>query len=225
LSVEKAKKGVVLIYIAYMLINSKCKICRREGKKLFLKGERCYSSKCALVKRKYPPGAHGQKGYPRLSDYGRQLREKQSLRRSYYLSEKKFKTYFEKAKKRTGNTEENFLKLLEQRLDNVVYRSGLVDSRRAAQQIVSHGNILVNNRKVNIPSYQVKIGDEIKVKEKKSIINQVKERMEGNKKEGVLPPWLSLDSKKYEIKIIQEPEVKDLLKEHEMELIVGYYSR
>jgi len=205
---------------------SKCKICRREGKKLFLKGERCYTTKCALVKRKYPPGFHGPKGYPRLSDYGRQLREKQRLKRSYDISEKQFKNYFEKAKSSIGNTEENFLILLEKRLDNVVYRMGFASSRRKAKQLISHGNILVNGRKLDIPSYQVSVGDEIQPKNKKNIIQQVQDNISQNKvKTEEMPSWLNLDTKNYQIKILKNPAPEDLLQDFEMELIVGFYSR
>jgi len=205
---------------------SKCKICRREGKKLFLKGERCYTTKCALVKRKYPPGFHGPKGYPRLSDYSRQLREKQRLKHSYDVSEKQFKNYFKKAKSSAGNTEENFLILLEKRLDNVVYRMGFASSRRKAKQLVGHGNILVNGKKIDIPSYQVDIGDEIRPKEKKNIIQQVQDAISQNKvKVENMPSWLNLDLKNYQIKILKNPAVEDLPQDFEMELIVGFYSR
>jgi len=208
-----------------MLASPQCKICRREGKKLFLKGDRCNSQKCVLVKKKYPPGAHGPKGYGRISDYGRQLREKQKLRRSYYVSEKQFKNYFIKAKEKEGNTEENFLKFLEKRLDNVVYRAGFTSSRRQARQLISHGNILVNGRRVDVPSYQVTTGDSIQPKEKKAIIEKVKEKIGQVKDKDTLPAWTSLDKKKLEIKILKDPAPEDLPQTFETELILGFYSR
>ncbi len=208
-----------------MKFETQCKVCRREGKKLFLKGERCNTVKCAVVKRKYPPGMHGPKGYPRLSDYGRQLREKQRLRRSYFISEKQFKNYFEKAKKITGNTEENFLKLLEKRLDNVVFRASFAESRKKARQLVTHGNVLVNGRRVDIPSYLVKVGDAVKLKEKKSIIKKAGEQILQNKNRETLPAWLNIDDKKLEIKVLKDPAPEDLPQEYEMESIIGFYSR
>ncbi len=208
-----------------MLTSPQCKICRREGKKLFLKGDRCNSQKCVLIKKKYPPGAHGPKGYGRISDYGRQLREKQKLRRSYYVSEKQFKNYFTKAKQAEGNTEENFLRLLEKRLDNVVYRAGFASSRRQARQLISHGNILVNGRRVDVPSYQVTTGDAIQPKDKKAIIGKVKEKIGQVKDKDTLPAWTSLDKKKLEIKILKDPAPEDLPQTFETELIIGFYSR
>lgn len=208
-----------------MLAGPQCKICRRENKKLFLKGDRCNSQKCVLNKKKYPPGAHGPKGYGRISDYGRQLREKQKLRRSYYVSEKQFKNYFAKAKQREGNTEEMFLAFLEKRLDNVVYRAGFTSSRRQARQLISHGNILVNGRRVDVPSYQVKTGDAIQPKAKKAITEKVKEKIEQVKDKDTLPTWVSLDKKKLEIKILKNPAPEDLPQTFETELIIGFYSR
>jgi len=208
-----------------MLASPQCKICRRENKKLFLKGDRCNSQKCALVKKKYPPGAHGPKGYGRISDYGRQLREKQKLRRSYYVSEKQFKNYFAKAKEKEGNTEEMFLAFLEKRLDNVVYKSGFTSSRRQARQLIGHGNILVNGRRVDVPSYQVKTGDAIQPKDKKAITEKIKEKIEQVKDQDTLPTWVSLDKKKIEIKILKSPAAEDLPQTFETELIIGFYSR
>lgn len=211
-----------------MKAEPRCKICRREGKKLFLKGERCYSTKCAVVKRKYPPGAHGQKGYPRLSEYGRQMREKQALKRTYCVSEKQFKNYYIFAKRGGGNTEISFLQFLEKRLDNVIYRAGLAASRPQARQLVSHGNILVNNRRLNIPSYQVKIGDTIQPKDKKAIVSALKQLLEsgsGRDKQDLLPSWLNLDKKNLQVKVIKEPVSEDLAQGFETELILGFYSR
>ena len=167
---------------------------------------------------------HGQKGYPRLSDYGRQLREKQQLRHSYFIPEKQFKNYFKKAKLMTGNTEENFLKLLEKRLDNVIFRVGFAESRKKARQLVSHGNILINGRCVDVPSYLVKVGDLVKIKEKKSIIEKAKEQLTKRSKE-TLPTWLNVDEKNMEAKILKDLDPEDLPREYEMELIIGFYSR
>ncbi len=208
-----------------MKVGPRCKMCRREGKKLFLKGERCYSTKCALVKKKYPPGAHGPKGYSRLSEYGLQLREKQCLKRVYGILERQIRNYFAKAKEKPGNTETNLLKLLELRLDNVVYRAGFTPSRRSARQIISHGNILVNSQRVDIPSYQVKVGDIIGLRQKKAIIDKTKEQLELKKSEDTLPAWLNLDKKNIQIKVLKEPGPEDLPKDFETKLIVEFYSR
>ncbi len=205
--------------------DSVCKMCRREGKKLFLKGERCYSSKCPMVKRKYPPGIHGPKGYGRLSEYGLQLREKQGLKRSYGIGERQMKSYFNKAKKKTGNVGLILLKFLEKRLDNVVYRAGFASSRRGARQIISYGNILVNARRVDIPSYQVKIGDVIEPKKKKRIIEKISQQLSSKKSEELGSRWFSLDRKEMKIKIITEPDAEDFPKDFDTSLVVEFYSR
>ncbi|MDA2936344.1 30S ribosomal protein S4 [Patescibacteria group bacterium AH-259-L05] len=197
----------------------RCKMCRREGRSL------CGSAKCAVLKRKYPPGMHGHKGYPRLSEYGKQLREKQSLKRLYNLREKQFKNYFLKAKKVVGNTTVIFLRLLEQRLDNVVYKSGFAPTRRAARQMVGHGHIHVNGRRLNIPSYSVNVGDTISVKQKKSIIKAVEQRLSQKKDKDLLPSWLSLDTRKQEVTILKLPSREDLPQDFETDLIIAFYSR
>ena len=143
-----------------------CRLCRREGVKLFLKGERCYTPKCALEKKNYAPGQHGQQQRRKLSNYGVQLREKQKLRRIYGLNEQQFLNYFTKAASQKGATGENFLVLLERRLDNVIFRLGLASSRSAARQIVRHGHVTVDGQKVNIPSYQVRVGQVVSLKDK-----------------------------------------------------------
>lgn len=206
-------------YLSFMAKEPRCKMCRREGRSL------CGSAKCAILKRNYPPGMHGHKGYPRLSEYGKQLREKQSLKRLYNLREKQFKNYFLKAKKVTGNTTMVFLRLLEQRLDNVVYRTGFAPTRRAARQMVSHGHIYINGRRLNIPSYSVEIGDTISIKPRKLIVAAVKERLSQRKGKDVVPSWLSLDVGKLEGKVLKEPESEDLPKEFETDLIISFYSR
>jgi len=147
-------------------LDPKCKQCRREGEKLFLKGERCFTPKCPIVKRNYPPGQHGLKGRPRLSGFGLQLREKQKVKRLYRLLEDQLRHYFESASQKTGNTAELFLQALELRLDNVLFRLGLAQSRDQARQLISHGHVFVNNRSVNLPSYALRIGEQVSIKPK-----------------------------------------------------------
>ncbi|MFN3301478.1 MAG: 30S ribosomal protein S4 [Patescibacteria group bacterium] len=209
------------------MITAKCRICRREGRKLFLKGERCYSQKCSLIKRKYPPGLHGPKGYPQLSEYGIQLREKQRLKRTFGIREKQLKLYYRKAIKTAGNPEENLLKLLEQRLDNVVYKAGFASSRSAARQLINHGHIRVNGRRVDIPSYQVKPKDEITLKPTSKMIEKVKDELMAVKASGRirLPDWISLDEEKLTIKILRRPESVDLPQEFNIKSIIEFYSR
>ncbi len=204
-------------------LSPKCKQCRREGRKLFLKGERCYTAKCPLTKRKYPPGFHGPKGYPRQSEYGLELRAKQQLKRGYRILEKQLKNYFKKASRQPGDVGENFVRLLEKRLDNVVWRAGFAVSRDAARQMVSHGNILVNGRRVDIPSYQVKVGDLIKVKPKERIIKQVKEIVAHPLGEEKKMSWFSVDKENLEIKILSEPKAEDLPKDVDVRLVVQFY--
>ncbi len=210
-----------------MISSPRCKMCRREGKKLFLKGERCMSSKCALNRRKYPPGANGPKGYSRLSEYGLQLREKQRLKRFYGISEKQCKNYFVNAKSKKGNTEIIFLRLFETRIDNVVCKAGFSGSRRAARQLISHGNILLNGKRLDIPSYRVKVGDIIKIKNKKNIESMVKNNLAifKDKDKNLLPIWLDIDSKNLQIKILQDPSEKDLPQVFDSKLIIAFYSR
>ena len=158
--------------------DSVCRLCRREGAKLFLKGDRCYSSKCAFAKRPVPPGEHGQ-SRKKQSEYGMQLREKQKVKRAYGMQEKQFRKYFEIAEKTHGIAGEELLFLLERRLDNTVYRLGLADSRAQARQTVTHGHVTVNGKKVNIPSYFVQVGDEIKIKDTSKDMERFKEIKEG----------------------------------------------
>jgi len=191
-----------------------------------LKGERCYSTKCALVKRKYPPGFHGPKGYPKLTEYGQQLREKQKIKRNYNISERQLKNYFSKAKKKIGNTEVDLLKMLEKRLDSVVFNVGFAISRSTVRQMINHGHILVNNRKVNIPSYQVKIGDIISLKPNSKLKKLVEESLSFCAERRKLhEDWLNFDEKKLEIKVVSEPDVERLLKEFNVKLVVEFYSR
>lgn len=207
-------------------LDPKCKQCRRVGEKLFLKGERCFSSKCAMVKRNYPPGQHGSKGTQRLSEFGQQLKEKQKVLKSYRLLEKQFSNYFVKAKSiKEGTTGDNLLKLLETRLDSTIFKLGFVKSRDRARQIVSHGHVLINGRKTDIPSYQVKINDEISIKpslvSNKSYQELIKKI---NKKE--LPTWLSyINEKELKAKVLTHPSKEDLPDGYDMAAVVEYYSR
>ena len=201
--------------------DANCRLCRREGQKLFLKGDRCYGSKCALDRRSYAPGQHGQ-GRSKVSDYGLQLREKQKARRFYGLQEGQFRNLFEKAARKQGITGENLMILLETRLDNVILRLGFASSRKEARQLVSHGHFTVNGKKVNIPSYAVKAGDVIKVKEKSTNSPKFKEVKEMSI---TVPSWVSVDVEKLEGKVLSVPtreEIDTPIAEH---LIVEFYSK
>ncbi|MHC2994300.1 MAG: 30S ribosomal protein S4 [Candidatus Atribacteria bacterium] len=202
-----------------------CKLCRREGVKLFLKGDRCYSNKCSIEKGASLPGKNAKTSrIKKLSTYGIRLREKQKLRKYYGLLEKQFKNYFQKAERKKGITGENLLELLERRLDNIIYRFSLTKSRAQARQLILHSHILVNGKKVNIPSYQVDINDVIEVKEKSKNIADIKEIKEG-KKDINIPPWLEFDAKTLKGKIIKFPSKEDLNLPVEEKLVVEYYSR
>ena len=201
-----------------------CRLCRREGVKLYLKGERCYSPKCAMERRPYPPGQHGQKRARRPSDYAVRPREKQKLRRIYGISERQFRNLFEEASKKKGVTGSVFLGLLESRLDNVVYRLGFAVSRRQARQLVRHGHITVNGRRVDLPSYRVRPGDEIAVAEKSrnlELIRQNLEAMRGRK----VGPWLSLDVEGMKGKFLRLPDREDLALPVNEQLVIEFYSR
>lgn len=202
---------------------SVCRLCRREGAKLYLKGARCYSEKCSFERRPYPPGEHGQ-GRTKVSEYGLQLREKQKVRRIYGLMEKKFRRYFEEAENMGGVTGENFLTLLERRLDNIVYRLGFASSRNEARQFVLHGHILVNGSRVNIPSYRVDENDTISVKDSSRKSKRFKEVLEFNS-ELTPPDWLSVNMDKAEGTVLAIPEREDIDYPVEEHLIVEYYSR
>jgi len=204
-------------------IGSKCRQCRREGEKLFLKGEKCYTSKCAIENRPFPPGQHGQRR-TRLSDYARQLREKQKLRRIYGILENQFRLYYKEADRLKGSTGENLLQLLESRLDNVVYRMGFGVSRAEARQLVRHNGIVVNGQKVNIPSYLVKAGDVVAVSEKAKEQLRVKSASELAQQRG-LPEWLDVDAKKLEGVFKAMPERSELPAEIQEQLVVELYSK
>ena len=200
-----------------------CRLCRREGEKLYLKGDRCLSEKCALPRRSYPPGQHGQER-KKLSEYAIQLREKQKLRRIYGILERQFARYFALAERRKGMTGENLLQILESRLDNVVYRMGLASSRAEARQLVRHGHFEVNGRKVNIPSYLVKVGDEIKLREKSLASPRIKQLV-AQAQDRPVPEWLEVDRVKMVARVKALPlreQIDVPVKEH---LIVELYSR
>ena len=198
-----------------------CRLCRREGQKLFLKGERCYSVKCAMEKRSYAPGQHGL-SRKKISEYGVQLREKQKAKRFYGLQETQFRNLFDKAVKKKGITGENLLVMLETRMDNVVFRLGFASSRKEARQLVTHGHFIVNGKKLDIPSAMLKAGDLVKVKEKSTNSPKFKEIKEMAIS---VPPWISVDVEKLEGKIISMPSREDIdtpISEH---LIVELYSK
>ncbi|AUS98119.1 30S ribosomal protein S4 [Clostridium thermosuccinogenes] len=200
-----------------------CRLCRREGEKLFLKGERCYTNKCAISRRAYAPGQHGQ-NKKKLSEYGLQLREKQKARRFYGVLESQFRKYFEMALKTKGVTGENLLKILESRLDNVVYRLGLAMSRPEARQLVRHSHFTVNGKKVNIPSYLLKVGDVIAVTDKSKSSPKFKAMLDATNGR-LVPKWLEFDAENLTGKVVAQPSREDIdlpISEH---LIVELYSK
>jgi len=201
----------------------KCRLCRREGTKLFLRGDRCYTDKCAYERRPYAPGQHGRRR-KKSSNYEIQLREKQKVRRLYGILEKQFRKYFEIAEAKKGVTGTNLLRILELRLDNVVYRLGFANSRNQARQLVKHGHFLVNGRKVDIPSYQVKVNDVIEVREKSRKIPIIQEAQEVVARRGV-PQWLELDAANFKGIVKALPEREDITFPINENLIVELYSK
>lgn len=204
--------------------DSSCRLCRREGLKLFLKGDRCYSEKCSFERRGYAPGDHGQAHKKQTSDYGTQLREKQKLKRMYGLLEKQFHGYFVKADRQKGITGTNLLVLLERRLDNMVFRLGFANSRVEARQLISHSHFLVNGKAVNIPSYLLKAGDEVVIKEGSRKIIRITEAMETVVRRGV-PHWLELDKVNFKASIKALPVREDLTMPVQEQLVVELYSK
>lgn len=204
-------------------IGSACRLCRREGEKLYLKGDRCYTDKCAVTRRAYPPGQHGQ-GRKKLSEYGVQLREKQKLRRMYGVLERQFENYFEEAERRRGVTGEVLLQLLETRLDSVVYRLGLAQSRNEGRQLVRHGFFSVNGRKVNIPSLALRAGDQVQIAAGRNDSEKVKAMLEDAASKSI-PDWLEFDPNTTTARVKNLPtreQIDVAVKEH---LIVELYSR
>lgn len=206
------------------LTGADCKLCRREGMKLFLKGSKCASDKCPFEKKGYAPGQHGRTRRFKQSEYAVQLREKQKVKRMYGLLEKQFHIYFVKAERLKGITGENLLKLLETRLDNIVYRMGFASSRTAARQLVRHRHFTVNNRLVDVPSYQVKAGDEIKVREKSRQLEAIHSSMK-KIREGKMMPWLSLDKAAMSGTVLEIPARDAIPANVNEKLIVELYSK
>ena len=200
-----------------------CRLCRRENLKLFLKGERCYTDKCAFERRQYPPGQHGQ-GRIKFSSYGEQLREKQKVKRVYGLLEKQFRLTFDRAARKRGITGDNLIAILESRFDNMVYRLGFAASRNDARQLIRHGHFTVNGIKVNIPSSILKPGDVVQPREKSTKIEKIKESVETAKQRGV-PAWLEIDAEKFEGKVVALPKRDEITMPMNEQLIVELYSR
>jgi small subunit ribosomal protein S4 len=205
--------------------DASCKLCRREKQKLFLKGAKCYSEKCPVEKRAYAPGQHGLNRRQRVSEYGVQLREKQKVRRLYGMLETQFRNTFEKAQRMRGITGENLVKLLERRLDNVVYRLNLAPSRKAARQLILHRHLLVNGQSVNIPSFLVSPGDTIQVKEASRRLTTIHESLQRTRGEGGVPNWLSLDKSNLSGVFLAVPERVDIPLNANEQLIVELYSK
>lgn len=201
-----------------------CRLCRRDGVKLFLKGSRCFSEKCAIDKRNFPPGQHGQARAKKIVGYGLQLREKQKAKRIYFTLESQFRSYYEKASNRTGVTGELLLQQLERRLDNVAYRIGYAVSRRQARQVVRHGHVSVNGKKVNIPSFQVKIGDVVEIREKSKKLAILESS--GQFAAGLMQPsWLQIDRQALTGKVIALPKREEIQLPVNEQLIVELYSK
>lgn len=208
-------------------VGADCRLCRREGLKLFLKGARCYTEKCAIARRAYAPGQHGagsKKGYHKLSNYGGQLREKQKVKRTYGVMERQFRRYFQIASKTKGVTGKILLQLLERRLDNVVFRLGFALSRDAARQITNHGWVFVNQKRVNVPSYLVKTGDSIELKARPKGLEYIRQNIK-LAVERAKPPWLDVDSEKFAGKVLRLPEKDDIIMPIQEQLIVELYSK
>lgn len=203
---------------------SSCRLCRRENLKLFLKGDRCYGDKCAFERRPYPPGQHGQRRGGKLSDYRLQLREKQKVKRIYGVLEKQFRGYYYRAEKQKGITGTNLLTLLECRLDNVVYRMGFASSRKQARQLIRHSHFLVNDRKVSIPSFQVKIGDVIQLKEGSRKMPAISEALETVVRRGI-PEWMEADKENFKGILKGLPNREELTMPIQEQLIVELYSK
>jgi len=205
-------------------IGAKCKICRRESEKLFLRGSRCYTDKCAFTRRGYPPGSHGKVGRRKLTSYAIQLREKQKVKAIYGILERQFRKIFNDATRKAGNPGENLLIALEKRLDNVVYQLGIASSRTHARQLVRHGHILVNDKKMNIPSYMVKVDQVIKLVDAQKKNPLVKKALEERDPERIVS-WLKLNKEKITGTIVRSPKREDILMPIQENLIVELYSK
>lgn len=203
--------------------DARCRQCRRERMALYLKGDRCYTDKCAIQRRNYPPGQHGQ-GRGKISDYGLQLREKQKVKRMYGVLEKQFRGYFERAERMRGITGTNLLVLLERRLDNVVYRLGFANSRSQARQLVRHNHVLVDSLRVNLPSFLVKVGQAVQVTEKSRTSPLVRDALEAAARRGC-PPWLELEKDEAKGRVSMFPTREDITMPIQEHLIVELYSK
>lgn len=201
-----------------------CRLCRREGMELYLKGDRCFTDKCAIKRRGYPPGQHGQRRMKKHSDYGVQLREKQKARRIYGLLEKQFHNYFEKADRMKGKTGDNLLILLERRLDNVVFKLGFAVTRRESRQLVRHGHFLVKGRRVNVPSFLVRPGDVVEIRERSRKIPSVNESLDAVVRKGI-PAWLELERENFRGSVKNSPSRADITEPIQEQLIVELYSK
>jgi len=206
-------------------LESKCKQCRREGEKLYLKGERCFTPKCAVSRRAYKPGAHGPTSRTKTTPYGAQLREKQKVKNTYGIMETQFSNYYVKAKRLIGNTGDFLVQMLEMRLDNVVYRLGLARSRSFARQVVGHGHILINGKKVTIPSYQVRPGDVVSFSPRASKAKLFGDADAQRLEKHQVPSWLHLDAAAKSGKVLTKPEGADLKQNFDIKPIVEFYSR
>lgn len=204
--------------------DSVCRLCRREGLKLFLKGDRCYTDKCAIERREYIPGQHGQERRSKLSEYGLQLREKQKVRRIYGLLERSFQRFFDKADRMKGETGKNLIQLLESRLDNTIYRMGFANSRNEARMLVTQSHFRVNNKKVNIPSARIKTGDVVSVRERSQKMTRIAAALEASQRRG-LPEWLEVDREKMIGTVRVLPQREQITMPISEQLIVEYYSK
>lgn len=205
-------------------IDASCKLCRRESQKLFLKGSKCYTEKCPIEKRNYPPGQSAKVRRSKLSEYGLQLREKQKIRKTYGLQEKQFRNYFEKALRQTGRTGEILIKTLERRFDNVVYRMGFAPSRKSARTLISHGHFLINNKPVNVPSFLLLSGDHVKVKDKSKKLEVIHDSMKRMSDTNLLS-WLNLDKANLEGVFVNVPERLEIPLPANEQLVVELYSK
>jgi small subunit ribosomal protein S4 len=204
-------------------IDSVCKLCRRERQKLFLKGQKCYTEKCPIETRNYPPGEHGQRRRSKVSEYGIQLREKQKIKRIYGLLESQFRNYFKRANKQKGRTGENLIKLLESRFDNIIYRLGLAASRKQARQLIRHRHFMINERLVDIPSYLLTVGDIIKVRDKSKKLDAIHNSLKRVKDSAY--SWLTIDKANLMGTYVQVPEREDVPLNANEQLVVELYSK
>lgn len=218
-----SEEGFKEVFVLARYTESQCRLCRRENLKLFLKGDRCYSDKCAMDRKPYPPGQRSRMRRE-FSEYGNQLREKQKVKRIYGVLERQFRNYFKKAEAKKGITGENLLVFLERRLDSVVYRFGFANSRNEARQLVRHSHFLVNDKKVNVPSYLIKPGDMIRVRDKSKNVSRILEALESVARRGI-PPWLELDKTNLRGNVKGLPSREDLTMPIQEQLIVELYSK